>query len=122
MCPTWIFCPPTMMAPRAETRRVPVNASGRRGSWAVPARAPRSHLTPTADTNECGRGRAWMDALIVPSQAMDDAEQLVWALQASGHGRTGARRAFAKDQNRSAMPLNTAFNVSRTGLVAKCVW
>jgi hypothetical protein len=31
-----------MIAPRTETRRVTVNGSGRRGGWAVPARAPRS--------------------------------------------------------------------------------
>jgi hypothetical protein len=29
--PTWIFCPPTMIAPRPETRRVTVSGSGRRG-------------------------------------------------------------------------------------------
>jgi hypothetical protein len=28
--PTWIFCPPIMIAPRAETRRVTVSGSGRR--------------------------------------------------------------------------------------------
>jgi hypothetical protein len=37
--PTWIFCPPIMIAQRTETRRVTVSGSGSRGGWAVPAQA-----------------------------------------------------------------------------------
>jgi hypothetical protein len=44
-----------------------------------------SHLTPTADTNECGRSRTWTEALSASRQPRDHAGQLGWALQARGH-------------------------------------
>jgi hypothetical protein len=40
--PTWIRCPPIMIARRTDTRRFTISGSGRRGGWAVPPRAPRS--------------------------------------------------------------------------------
>lgn len=36
--PTWIFCPPTMIAPRTDTRRVTISWPGRRGGGPQPKR------------------------------------------------------------------------------------
>src|SRR5215472_359440 len=40
--PTWIRCPPMVIAPRLDTRRRTVSGAGSCGGPAVPARAPRS--------------------------------------------------------------------------------
>ena len=42
----------TMTDPRAETRRVTVRGSGRRGASAVPGRAPRSRGRASAGTGQ----------------------------------------------------------------------
>jgi len=45
--PAWIFCPPIMIAPPAETRRVTTKGSGRRDSWMLPGRA--EHAEPEVE-------------------------------------------------------------------------
>ena len=68
--PTWIFCPPIMIAPRTDTRRVTISGSGSYGGWAVPPRAPRSRDLSSGGTGQAavrGQDAAGQDVMTGPS-------------------------------------------------------
>src|SRR5262249_26989307 len=56
-------------------------------AWAL------ARMTPTADTNECGRDRTYMDARSAPCQPRDSVGLFVGALQASDHTAAGVGRS-----------------------------
>src|SRR6185437_4979518 len=97
--PTWIRCPPAMMAPRTQTRRVTTRRAGRQGGWAVPGRAPRSPgrtgqatvRTRTPAGQDAGDRAARPQGDALPGQRQPGADDVVAGADAARgvHGPVG---------------------------------
>ena len=93
--PTWILWPPTMMAPRTETRRVTTSGAGRRGGRAVPGRAPRSRGRASGGTGQATvRTRTPPIGAGDPSNGADDS----FAVKVRRLGRSLRSRPFGMAQ------------------------